>query len=657
MVAAPHVLSHTYGRFVTTKSDDTPEYTVVLGARSAARFLPEEGWEIMLNAPKLDLEGVRVRAFTRWVNEAGTELPRELVIEVRGRTGSLDEAASKFAAIARPLATLAGFVANVLVGALEVHLAYDSTPAHEEREFLETFLPDERGAVSEGRVIRTHLLDAVAPAFVTLGTDSGRVSRSLRHYEVALRYWYVGGEWLSLSHLWMAVEALTDAVFKGEASRRGTDIEGLAKLFGLPVDDPDKPWRRALKHETRRRVISQGDDETYQTAHKGRNGLEHGFMELGEVTAHALKCADKTFRYVRQTVIELLGLTTQVAAELMEIHPKDVQSMRRVARGRLIGAAENPAMEDELYPRLEWSSGVDAVVREGSTFQLKPKDRMTVRTHPHVGFRLDRLEVHGRVKDGQAAVQLSDEDVVLEHISAAPSQGLLERVMPLVDAATASGADNSHSPASMFAFNMFGQAVALFQSTQALIDAHLPVEALTAVRGLTITAARFEAMADPAGPRLGIAVRAVMDALASSGADPELVASRLLDFNAGAKAAGLDLQSELPPFEESRIFRSLQAEMSMAADMLNVGYSSAGLHVVQVDDEHAGFQTKLERGPLTDLVASAAAIAMLDTLRNAAVIFGWRIDAEAVDATLARAREVNDAAVLLDFRPKLGGVH
>jgi hypothetical protein len=146
-----------------------------------------------------------------------------------------------------------------------------------------------------------------------------------------------------------------------------------------------------------------------------------------------------------------------------------------------------------------------------------------------------------------------------------------------------------------------------------------------------------------------------MDALASSGADPELVASRLLDFDAGAKAAGLDLQSELPPFEETRIFRSLQAEMSMAADMLNVGYSSAGLHVVQVDDEHAGFQTKLERGPLTDLVASAAAIAMLDTLRNAAVIFGWRIDAEAVDATLARAREVNDAALLLDFRPKLGG--
>ena len=635
---------------MTSSPDDAPEFTVVLRARSAARFLPEEGWEILLNAPSLDLESVRVRAFTRWVDETGKQLPRELVLEVRGGAGSLDEAVGKFAAVARPLATLLGFVANVIVGTLEVHLAYDSTPAHEEREFLETFLPDEHGAVSEGRIIRRHLLEAAAPTFVSLSTDNDRVSRALRQYEMALRYWYVGGEWLALSHLWMAVEALTETVIKKEAANRGVNNEGLAQSFGLALDDPDKPWGTVLKHETRRRVIFQGDDDTYQAARKGRNGLEHGFMDLDKVAAHALKSADKTFHYVRQTIIQLLGLSPAIGQELMEIKPKDVQSMRKVARGRLIGAAEDPAMEGQLYPQLEWSSGIDAVVREGSTFQVKMKDRITIRTHANVGFRLERLEVHGRVQDGEVPVQLSDEDVVIEHTAAAPSQGLLERVMSLVDAAAATGVDTPHTPASMFGFNMFGQGVAFFQSAQALINAYLPIEALAAVHGLTIIAARFEAMADPPGPGFGIAVRAVMDAFASSGADPKMVATHLADLKEAVTAASITVPPELPASKESHIYRSLQAEMNMAADVLSVNYASTGLHIVKLDEEHAGFQTKLERGPLTDLVASAAAIAMLDTLRHAAGLFEWAIDAETLTTTLARAREVNNAAALFDLR-------
>jgi hypothetical protein len=138
------------------------QYVVVLRAPSAARFLPEEGWELVLNAPNLALERVRVRTFTRWVNERGMEIPRELVVEVRGYAGSLDEATTKFGAVARPIATVAGFVANVRVGSLETHLACECTPSSDDREFLEVFVPDERGRVSEGRMIRRHLMEVAS---------------------------------------------------------------------------------------------------------------------------------------------------------------------------------------------------------------------------------------------------------------------------------------------------------------------------------------------------------------------------------------------------------------------------------------------------------------------------------------------------------------
>jgi hypothetical protein len=59
----------------------------------------------------------------------------------------------------------------------------------------------------------------------------------------------------------------------------------------------------------------------------------------------------------------------------------------------------------------------------------------------------------------------------------------------------------------------------------------------------------------------------------------------------------------------------------------------------------------LEHGPLADLVASAAVIAMLDILRHAAELIGWTLDSEAVSKALTEGRGLNEAAAELDLRP------
>jgi hypothetical protein len=570
------------------------EYIVVLRARSSARFLPEEGCELVLNVPGFGLERVRVRTFTRWVGEGGKQLPRELIVEVRGETSSLDDAAAKFAAIARPIATMAGFVANVRVGPLELHLAYNCTPSREDREFLETFIPDERGAVSEGRIIRRHLMEAACTAFVSLSTDRPRIDRALRQYELALREWHLGGEWLALNHLWIAAGNLTKAVIRKTVAARGISEENLAHEFDLVTDDPKRPrWKDLLGARIREKIIFAGDADTYKAAKDASDGLEHGIWELDKVAEHALKSADKTFHYVRQAIVDLLGLAPVVADELNEIRPRDVQSKRKVARGRLIGAAEDPAMEGELYPRLEWSSGIESVVREGSTFQMKQKERITIRTHPDVGFRLERLEVHGRLENGEAPVQLREEDVAIEHTPASPSQRLLGSVMPHVDAAAASGADKGHTLASMFAFNMFGQAVAFFQSIQVLVGVRQPVEALPALRGLVLLAARFEQMTDPAGPGLGIAVRGVLDSLEALTADADLTETRRREILAAVQRQGITIPDELAAPETASVYASLGVEMMFAAEAAAGTYGTIGLHMQRIDAEHAGFQVAL----------------------------------------------------------------
>jgi len=628
------------------------DYVVVLRAPSSARFVPEGGWELNLEGiPDLGLGPVRVRSYTRWVQDGALNLPRELVIEVRAHAASLDEAVAKFATVARPIANVIGFVTNVKVGALEVHLAYDCDPASEERPLLEVFLADERGGVAEGRIIRNDLLQAAALATLALPADSPRVNRALRHYELALRDWYVGGEWLALSHLWMAVENLTEAVVRKSMIDGAVTEEELAKSLDVITDDAKKPrWAQIMRERVRERLIFGGDHDTYKTAKGASDGLEHGYIELNTVAEHALESADMTFHCVRRTIVELLRLPDEVTNQLMTITPMDVQSLRKIIRGRMIGAAADPAQDGEMYPRLEWTSSIGSVIREGSTFQIKGQEQLTVRTHPDIKFQFDSIEVVGRLKEGHVPVELDPQDVILEPTGGVASTRLLNSVMPLVDAAVASGSEEFADHARVHAFNLFGQGVAYFQAVQTLIAGSQPVEALPSLRGLTLLAARFEQIAEPDGPGLGIVLRMALDGIDEIGADAEHTARARASAAQLIEHLGIAVPDELPDPASTAVYVSLTAEMTLARGISEATFGAVGLHVQRPDSDHLEFHTKLGPGNFTDMVASAAEMAVLDLLQHAADWFGWSLDVSDIGRLLATAKEMNDASASADCR-------
>lgn len=79
------------------------EFTVVLRAPSAAKFRPEEGFQVFLSDPPGLLGTYRVRLRTRWENIGLAEpVPRELWTEVRGSANDIDEAIRIFPSLARP---------------------------------------------------------------------------------------------------------------------------------------------------------------------------------------------------------------------------------------------------------------------------------------------------------------------------------------------------------------------------------------------------------------------------------------------------------------------------------------------------------------------------------------------------------------------------
>ena len=85
-----------------------------------------------------------------------------------------------------------------------------------------------------------------------------------------MREWYVGGEWLALSHLYMAVETLTKVVVRKTAADRMISEEELAQELDVVTDDPARPrWKQILNERTRESIIFAGDIDTYKTAQGG----------------------------------------------------------------------------------------------------------------------------------------------------------------------------------------------------------------------------------------------------------------------------------------------------------------------------------------------------------------------------------------------------
>ncbi|GAA3013002.1 hypothetical protein LV75_000462 [Actinokineospora diospyrosa] len=617
---------------------------VVLRAKSSAKFLPDEVWELSIKVPELGLADLLVRMFTRWAVEAGQRLPRELVVEVRGWANSLDDALGKFPMVARPLVTMAGFVANVQVDEPEVHLAFDSTPMRSERGFVETYLPDESGVVGQGRVIHVPSLVAACLALRTMPRDGARLSRALRHYELALRRWYLGGEWLALNHLWIAAETLTKAVIRNAMATRRVSEQELAHEFGVVTDDPDRPrWKEILQARVREALVFNGDNNAYKTTKDASDGLEHGMWDLDKVATHANQVIDATFGHIRRTIVDLLAVPEDTATRLLATTPLDVQSLRKVIRGRLIGTAADPAPEGEMYPRLHWTTGIESAI-DGRAVEMNHREQMTLLVHPDIGFQLDRIEVHGRPVDGQAPINLTDDGLVVSMTPASPALQLRRATALLIEESLANGLLPDRSIGHRFAFTLYGQAVAFFHSISKLIDFGHPIEALPVLRALVTLSARFKEMADPTGPGLGIAVRLALDSVDQHHPDVSLERQQ----EVLAAAAGFDLkvpEASTDP-RSSTIYQRLRMEM-LLADLTSVGaVQTAGMHLF---DGHPTFRVQQPSGPLTDLVSSAAAIAALNVLRNAATVLEWPLDTDKLVALLDRAHSANEAAAQSDL--------
>ena len=153
---------------------------------------------------------------------------------------------------------------------------------------------------------------------------------------------------------------------------------------------------------------------------------------------------------------------------------------------------------------------------------FEPEETITVQFAPGLRFETRDLAIYGGLNPSPADVTVprpsgweqgdwAARQVATGNQTMHPvKRDLLAAVMPLVDAAAATGAEAAHAYPTVLAFALFSQGVAYFQGAQTLIVGRQPAEALPLLHGLVIIAAHFEQITEEHGEGLGLVIRLVL---------------------------------------------------------------------------------------------------------------------------------------------------
>jgi hypothetical protein len=229
-------------------------FKVVARAASGAYF-PPDGYFLVRQFPartgRLD---VLIRTRRAELDGFDRPVPRGLCAEVRGEAQSIYEALQEFTTAAQTLLPLLSVSANAPIKDLQPELAFEITPGVEEREFFQQFLLDERLLPYRPRKVHARATKELMQAVVK-NPEKDRLLRASAQYFHALQEWGPGQEIMALAHIYIGMEILTPVALRTHLSQYRIDKADLVSAWKIDLC--------RLDSEVRRRLVFDGDDDTY----------------------------------------------------------------------------------------------------------------------------------------------------------------------------------------------------------------------------------------------------------------------------------------------------------------------------------------------------------------------------------------------------------
>jgi hypothetical protein len=382
------------GTLCGMSGDEATECVVIALASSGARFEEGAGWRV--SGLPGDLGPIEVSFRTRYADEGfACLIPRELSAEIRGPARSLSEALDLFTEAARSVVPLIVVATNAPIEDLEGTLAFELRASGDEHPFYERFVRDPVGSLPRSsRRTAPELIDALAEGLLAQPlNDQERLNRAMEHYRQAMINYRPGRQLSVVSHLWMAMEALTPVVKRRELGP-GETVDCLAARWGIEKKEVD-PQLRA-------RILFAGDTATYRTAKNVSDALEHSTATFASLHADADAVKDALAGHVRRALVELSGVSASANERLLAPPfdlPRESFPMTKQVWGSVVGPLEK-ALQTGDVPYLRWESRISAITRqEEGVYHITPAETMTAVSPPEVQLRPARFEVLGPRQD------------------------------------------------------------------------------------------------------------------------------------------------------------------------------------------------------------------------------------------------------------------
>ena len=375
--------------------NEKSNYIVVLKAQSSARFKPERPL-IVTNCPS-PMGPVKLIFRTIYVNEGfSVPIPRELWIKLTGSAQSLDSAIKSFSIPALVLVPVIALSVNAPIDTPEVNIAYDNTQGKDGRDFFESFLPDEKGLIRQGRTVNT---DATVDLLTALDNHphQARLLRAINQYSVALLNWKPGREIIAGAHLYMGIDTLTKIALSNYCEEKGKSEIDLVKEWGIE--------KQELDSKVRERILFQGDTDCYKKAKKASDGFEHGYVPFPDIYTISTEIRDLTAYYLRSSIIDLIRPKNSARSILLSTpfkHPLQSWEITKQIKGRLISKSDKLAKEGQEYPYIKWNSEIKSITcDESGEYNIEMQETFTNLFTNGVSFQPDVVEVYGPKKDSE----------------------------------------------------------------------------------------------------------------------------------------------------------------------------------------------------------------------------------------------------------------
>ena len=361
---------------------------VVMRGTSAVTF--HKKTNLLVQNIQSSIGPVNINYTTRWLKkEDGIVVPGHIWIEVSGFAQSLEEALVPFANASLTILPILSISANAAISDPNLEIGFDNTKGITERDYFQCYIPPENNEIYNLRCINIKATIALLDA-LDKHLDKERLIRAANQYRLALDYWRLGRETLSIAHLWMSIEALTKAKMRAECKGRNLkNQEELADDIGINIEKLDPYIREEL--------LLKGDNDCYMKAKKASDGFEHGFLSYKDIIESSKDVRRRMAEYTRTAIIELCGLEEDILNILLTKpfnKPLGYWPLAKYLRGKLIGTSDQLAAKGYTYPFMKWKPTIkSASVNKKGQYNITIKDSITPVLGKGISFQPNSHEV------------------------------------------------------------------------------------------------------------------------------------------------------------------------------------------------------------------------------------------------------------------------